>query len=114
MSRLESIDSSNLEGLIKSPYAVLVLAKTGCPACQSWGDELTSYLDDPEKWPQVRFGKALLDKPGLARYKRDNPWLAEVDVLPYNVIYVNGEIIKSYAGGGIERLENRLRRIFTS
>ena len=59
----------------------------------------------------MRFGKIFLDKPGLVSFKRANPWLAEVDVLPFNIIYKNGNKEKTFAGKGVERLTNRLERI---
>ena len=49
------------------------------------------------------------DEGGLVDFKRANPWLAEVDVLPFNQIWVNGERSKSFAGSGVDRLVPRLR-----
>jgi hypothetical protein len=40
-----------------------------------------------------------------------NPWLADVDVLPYTLIYRAGEKVAEFAGGGIGRLESRLERV---
>ena len=112
MSRLEMIAGTNWEDLVKSPRAVLMLAKSGCQACASFTEELTAALEgDPARWPGVRFGKMILDKGGLASFKRANPWLGEVQDLPYTVIYVDGERTKSFAGGGIERLESRLQSL---
>jgi len=59
----------------------------------------------------VRFGKILLDRGGLASFKRAKPWLAEVDVLPYTRIYRGGEKLAEFAGGGIGRLQSRLERV---
>jgi Fe2+ or Zn2+ uptake regulation protein len=53
----------------------------------------------------------LLDKGGLATFKRANPWLAEVDVLPYPIVYRRGERFAEFAGGGIDRLKTRLARL---
>lgn len=112
MSRLKNIDASNWEEFVRhSPAAVLLIGKSDCDNCARWSQELEAYLEAPDRWPQVRFGKVLLDKPGLAGFKRANPWLAELDVLPFNVIFVDGERSKSFAGGGVERLETRLGRI---
>ena len=47
----------------------------------------------------------LLDKGGLASFKRASPWLADVDVLPYTLIYRAGGKLAEFAGGGIGRLE---------
>jgi hypothetical protein len=111
MSRLEMIDGSNWEEFTRHPSgAVLMLAKSTCPACAEWTEELTTHLDEhPEAFEGVRFGKILLDKPGLADFKRANLWIAnEVEVVPFNVIYRDGERFKMFPGGGIARLENRL------
>ena len=59
----------------------------------------------------MRFGKVLLDKGGLGAFKKANPWVAEVKDLPTNAIYVNGELKKQFAGGGTQRLVNRLERL---
>ena len=113
MSRIEMLDGKNLQEFIDSKTAVLILAKTTCENCAQWSDELTAALADDEEFSTVRFGKVFLDKPGLINFKKANPWLAEVDVLPYNLIYCSGDNKKAWAGGGFDRLANRLRR-FTS
>src|SRR5947209_17205216 len=46
-------------------------------------------------------------------FRSANPWIAELDVLPFNQIYVAGERSKSFAGAGIERLVSRLRNLST-
>jgi len=106
--RLEMITGENWEDFVNAPCAVLMLAKSDCEACQAWTQDLRDFLSVDSPWPKVRFGKMLLDKPGLGRFKRQNAWLSEVHDLPFSVIYQKGERIKSFVGGGRERLENRL------
>lgn len=87
-----------------------MLGKTTCVACNEWTEELDSWtipFDD------VKVFKILLDQPGLGRFKIAHPWVAEVDVLPFNVIMIDGEVIKQWAGAGINRLENRLQRVMS-
>jgi hypothetical protein len=108
MSRLESIDARNWEEFVGSPAAVLMLGKSDCEACKAWTDELLAFLEQDQAWRHVRFGKLLLDTPGLVAFKRANPWLAEVDALPFNVIYVGGKPVKRFAGAGTDRLVSRL------
>jgi hypothetical protein len=108
--RLEAIDGSSWEAFVAAPVAVLMIGKSDCAACASWTEELRGLLASDERWGHVRFGKLLLDKPGLVSFKRANPWLAELDELPFNVIYVNGEVVKRFAGSGVERLVSRLER----
>ena len=111
MGRLETIDGGNWQAFIESPRAVLMLGKSDCANCARWTEELTTFLEADSEFSEVRFGKMLLDQRGLIEFKKANPWLAEVDVLPYNVIYGAGERLKSFAGGGLDRLLNRLRRL---
>src|SRR5437667_1831196 len=46
-----------------------------------------------------------------ARQGRPRPWLAEVDVLHYTLIYRGGGKLTEFAGGGIGRLQARLERL---
>lgn len=111
MNRLETLDGTNWEEFTKAPAAVIMLGKTDCAACSDWTEELSSFLESDERFKDVRFGKMLLDKPGLVSFKKASPWLSKVDVLPFNVIYINGEREKTFAGKGVERLTNRLERL---
>jgi hypothetical protein len=108
MARLETIDGTNWREFLAAPRAVLILAKTTCAHCAAWSEELTSFLDRDARYADVRFGKMYLDKPGLIDFKRGNPWLAEVDDLPFNLLYEHGERRKSWPGGGVPRLVERL------
>lgn len=107
-SRLETVDGGNWREFVGSPLAVLVIGKSDCPACAAWSEELEGFLASDTKWTDVRFGKMLLDRGGLIDFKRANPWLADVDELPFNHIYVRGERWKAWPGGGIDRLVGRL------
>ena len=111
MSKLEVVDADNWEEFLAAPVAVLMLARTGCGACAAWTEELVEALEaDPDAWPTVRFGKVHLDKPGLADFKRANRWMADIEGLPTTVIFADGERVKTFAGGGMARLGNRLKR----
>lgn len=90
---------------------MLVIGKTDCPACAAWSDELEQFLAGDTEWSHVRFGKMLLDEGGLIEFKRANPWLADVEELPFNVMYVQGERSKSWPGAGTDRLVGRLRSV---
>jgi len=111
MDRLEAIDGTTWEGFIQNPWAVLVLGKTDCDHCAAYTEELHGFLATDAAPAEVRFGKIVLDRGGLASFKRANPWLADVDVLPYTLIYRDGLKVAEFAGGGIERLRSRLRRL---
>ena len=111
MSRLEKIEGTAWRELTQAPLAVLVLGKSDCEACSAWSEELTKFLETDVEWKDVRFGKLLLDQPGQTDFKRENRWIAELDVLPFTQIYVDGKRSKGFAGNGTERLVTRLRSV---
>jgi hypothetical protein len=111
MAMVEAIDGTNWEAFLHGDWSVLMLGKTDCDHCAAYSEELEAFLGSRERPPAVRVGKMLLDRGGLASFKRSNPWLAEVDVLPYTLIYRRGEKVAEFAGGGAERLRARLARL---
>ncbi len=109
--RIETITKDNWEDFLAADSAVLILATTTCENCARWSVELEAAFVEEDFFPTTRFGKLFLDQPGLIAFKKANPWIAEVEDLPYNVIYARGEQTKKWAGGGIDRLRNRLNRV---
>ncbi|MCC6620567.1 MAG: hypothetical protein IT385_04895 [Deltaproteobacteria bacterium] len=110
--QLEMIDGQTWREFVGSDVAVLMLGKSDCEACARWTEELNAFLASEPGFAGVRFGKMLLDQRGLTDFKRDNgAWLKDVDVLPFNLIYRQGKIEKSFAGSGLDRLTNRLRNV---
>ena len=109
--RLEILDRESWRDFLASNAAVLILGKSDCDACAAWTLEIESFLADDTDWSAVRFGKLELDRGGLAEFKRENPWLADVHDLPYTLVYVGGERRKEFLGAGIERLVNRMKRV---
>jgi hypothetical protein len=59
---MEILKGEAWRALVGAPIAVLVLAKTTCPVCQAWLEELTAFLETDQHWQQVRFGKIFLDQ----------------------------------------------------
>lgn len=104
--QLEHLGPKDWEEFLSAPIAMLMLGKNDCAACKTWTAELEEFAI-PEG---VRVGKILLDTPGLGRFKIAHDWVSGVDVLPFNVLFVNGEMKKQWAGGGLERMQNRLNR----
>ena len=106
MSKILTLTGNNWTEFLQSEISVLILERNSCTNCEEWSKEINSS-NVPEL---VRFGKLNLDDTGLGRIKISNPWIAEVDILPYNAIFINGELKKHWAGGGINRLQSRLNR----
>ena len=111
MDRLEAIDGTTWEAFLAAPWSVLMLGKSDCDHCNEYTQELHEFLATDQVYGDIRFGKILLDRGGLVSFKRANAWIAEIDVLPYTLIYRAGEKVAEFAGGGIGRLESRLARL---
>ena len=103
---MEILNQSNWEEFLSSPVSLLILSKTDCQLCDKWFSELESY----ELPDSIRLGKMLLDSPGLGRFKMENNWVANIDILPFNAIFVEGKVKIQWAGGGMDRLQTRLNR----
>ena len=114
MSGLKILDRDTWEATINAPVAMVMLGKTDCVACNEWTTELQAFLESDAEFTSVAFGKILLDKGGLGKFKKASPWLSEVHDLPTNVLYVNGEPVKRWVGNGVDRMSNRLRRVTKS
>ena len=110
MSRLEAVGRENWKELVNLSLSVLILGRTDCPACKAWTEELVDFLAADKEFAAIRFGKIELDRPGLIDFKRANPWLCELDDLPYNVIYQSGDRFNAFLADGIDLLTKRLRK----
>ena len=111
MAIIEQLDEGSWESFLNAPIAVLVLSKNDCQACVDWTEELNEWFESGETSTELRFGKIMLDDPGMARFKIAQPWISRVDILPFNAIFVNGERVKEWAGGKLPRLQNQLERL---
>ena len=112
MTELELLDQKSWEEFLSAPITVLILGKNDCQACADWTEELNTWFGSETVPENVRFGKIILDTPGMGRFKIAQPWVSEVDVLPFNAIFIDGERVKEWAGGKLSRLQNRLERLW--
>ncbi len=108
---IQTLTADNLAAFESQPNRVLILGKSTCDNCHRWEAELNQAIEADEFQPEIPVGKLNLDQRGLGDFKKGNPWLVDVKDLPFNVIYKGNEIEKSYAGGGLDRLVNRLKRL---
>ncbi|MEL6342241.1 MAG: hypothetical protein AAFV53_03860 [Myxococcota bacterium] len=114
MAQIEVLDRETLPAFLESPLAVLILTKSDCGACTAWSEELAAFLselDGGDPLTGIRYGKLILNQPGLGFFKKESLWLREVNDLPFNAIYKDGEMARSFAGSGTTRLLNRLKRL---
>ena len=108
MLELKRLSPATWEAFLEAPAALLVLGKEDCQPCKEWTETLTSQPNDVLNGRRVRVGTLLLDAPGFGQFKMTHPWVALVDVLPFNALYINGERVAEWAGASIERLLKEL------
>ncbi len=109
--RIETLSDDTWPDFRDAPFAVLVLAQTGCPHCDAWSRELEEFLAGDEEFSNVRFGKLLLDRDDIDAFKKENAdWLEIVPGVPFNALFRDGQPVTSMAGAGVERLVTRLRK----
>jgi hypothetical protein len=65
VNRIEERDAGTLEEFLSARSAVLTLATTTCENCALWTTELGAARDTGDVFPDTRFGKLSLDRPGL-------------------------------------------------
>ena len=84
------VTDETLAGLLAAERAVLILTGSDCGYCARYRDEIEALLA-AGKLPDIAIGKLVLDQRGASRFKRDNPWLAELTALPFTLLYRNGQ-----------------------
>jgi uncharacterized protein CbrC (UPF0167 family) len=107
-TRREILTGERWGGFIESERAALTLGRTDCAPCLAFDAALVELLANDDAWPDVRFGKILLDTRGFHLFKKQNPWLRHADVLPVHILYARGEALERFTGD-LDVLRERMR-----
>lgn len=95
-SQILAVNDQNLAEFVRSMFGVLILSKTDCGACIGYEQNLNELIS-VGKLRGVVIGKMNLDIPGSGRFKRDNPWIAKLDVLPHTLLFRAGIKVAQFA-----------------
>jgi hypothetical protein len=90
------VDDDTVERVVGARHGALVLAKDDCDNCAAYEAEIRR-LHEQGHLGDLVVGKIVLTQPGCRRFKRANPWLSEVDFLPYTLPYTSGEKVDEFA-----------------
>lgn len=107
---IREVTDQNLGEVVEAERAVLVLTKTGCGHCAAYQAEIEALLERGAMGGTV-IGKMPLNQRGVIRdFKRNNPWLADLKVLPYTLLYSKGQRVDGFAASKgsylLERIED--------
>lgn len=108
MATMEQLDEGTWEKFLSAPLAVLMLSKKQCISCTQLNEELSNWLSSGTGPLQARFGKVMLDDPGMSRFKLAQPWISHIDIMPFMAIFVHGERVSEWGGGTLSRLQNKV------
>jgi hypothetical protein len=90
------VEDDTLEQVVAAPHGALVLAKGDCENCAAYERDIRR-LQEGGLLGDLIVGKLVLTQPGCRRFKRENPWLRDVDVLPYTLLYARGQKVDEFA-----------------
>ena len=93
--------------VLEAEQAILILTKSDCGYCAAYQAGIAG-LQARGELDGFAVRKLVLDERGATRFKRDNAWLADVEVLPYTVLYRRGERIAGFAGSSAAYLREWL------
>jgi hypothetical protein len=90
---------------------VLILSKSDCGYCAAYQRDIDAYQEEG-LIDGMSIGKLVLNEPGVAQFKRDNRWMADLSFLPHTLVYHRGQVIDSFGTSKgiylLERLEDVL------
>lgn len=109
IAEVRSLSSENWEKELDSGRKLLLIGNSSCQACVEWKNELVEWTP-PDG---LAILEIQLDQPGLGRFKIEHPWIASIQILPFNAIFSDGEIVEQWAGSGTSRLEEKLLSIMS-
>lgn len=107
--RFVQVVDGNLGEVVNAERTVLILTKDGCGSCAAYQADIEERLERGEMGGIV-VGKMALNQRGATRhFKRDNPWLAGIEFLPYTLLYGKGRRVDGFAASKgsylLERIE---------
>ena len=100
------VDDDSVESVTGAPHGALVLAKDDCDNCAAYEAQI-NRLQDQELLGDLVVGKLMLTQPGSRAFKKANPWLSQVDFLPYTLLYASGEKVDEFAASNGTYLRER-------
>jgi hypothetical protein len=111
-SEIARVNDHNLGDLLRSEHAMLILSRRDCNPCMAFQEALDALLDQGQLH-EISIGKMVLNEPGSARFKRANPWLADLRVLPYVILYRRGREQNRFVPSSAAHLMRQLEETFT-
>ena len=95
-----NITSDNWNEIISSPLSIVTFTKDDCQNCKKWIEKIISS----NAIRNITFAVINLSQKGLGKIKIENPWISQIDILPFIVLFADGELHENWSGGNEDRL----------
>ena len=105
----ELLTPENWESFLHTGKVLLILSNSRCTTCEEWKLELSQW----ESTQDIRIAEIKLDQPRFGRFKSMHQWIADITILPFNTIFIEGEVIEQWSGNSLTHLEERLLSIMS-
>lgn len=112
MSTIIEVNDANYEDFMAYEKVALIISKSTCGNCANYALEIEE-LAAKGKLEGLVVGKLILDKAGALNLKRANPWIKEVDFLPFTVLYYKGEKAEEFSASKGSYLRMRMRKVWS-
>jgi hypothetical protein len=110
-NEIARVNDHNLDELLRSERAMLILSRQDCNPCMAFQEELDALLAQGQL-QDIAIGKMVLNDPGSSRFKCANPWLAGLRVLPYVILYWHGREQRRFVPSSGAHLIRQLEETF--
>ena len=90
------VADDTVDSVVGARHGALILAKDDCDNCAAYEAQIRRLQEEGQLGDLV-VGKIVLTQPGARGFKRANPWLGEIDFLPYTLLYASGEKVDEFA-----------------
>jgi|TARA_B100001758_G_C18400874_1_gene608892 hypothetical protein len=104
MTGFVSLDSTNWETFFNAKLSYVMFSKTNCENCR----KLQIEVEGSSELQNLISGKLNLDIPGMSEMKMRHKWISQIDILPFNAIFSNGELIESWSGSNFAKWKDKI------
>jgi hypothetical protein len=106
------INDVNCDAFLNAERAALIFTRNDCGSCSVYLGEVKEARKQG-RLKATLLGEVVLDDPGALGIERRNPWLSQLEFLPYALFYKEGEKVDDFAASEAGYLLERIKEQFS-
>lgn len=107
---LRRVTDDTMASILGAERAALILTARNCRASAQYRHGIETLLHTREL-PGITLGALVVDEPGVEEFLLENGWLADVEALPFTVLYRRGQRVDGFAAFSPGSFMRRLERL---